>query len=268
MSYLMRVRARTFALIYLALIPGYAAVYSALPYHFHHSTAMYEPSITADAKQIEADLQKAIVSGIREHYHSDSAKTPNITVSEQSVAVSFVKAERYGVIFNISFDPTFTENGRKEGAVTPGGFRVSLSLLPFGDTKGNGDEIYCLSLEHPEQESASFKLHDLCPVQPGFGIGIFGNVDGFIVLPKRVQLRIFAYAEAHRGFPSFSSGQFSRMFYLSAVTITTVGFGDIVPVTDFARALVASEAILGVVTAGLFLNAIAQRIAREAKSDG
>lgn len=49
------------------------------------------------------------------------------------------------------------------------------------------------------------------------------------------------------------------MFYMSATTITTAGFGDIVPLTNKARMLVTSESILGVVLVGLFLNALARR---------
>ena len=48
-----------------------------------------------------------------------------------------------------------------------------------------------------------------------------------------------------------------RTLYLSAVTITTVGYGDIVPLTDLARAAVATEAITGIILIGLFLNALA-----------
>ena len=47
-----------------------------------------------------------------------------------------------------------------------------------------------------------------------------------------------------------------RMFYLSAVTITTLGFGDIVPVSDCARFMVATEVVIGVVLIGIFLNAL------------
>jgi voltage-gated potassium channel Kch len=46
------------------------------------------------------------------------------------------------------------------------------------------------------------------------------------------------------------------MLYLSAVTITTVGYGDIVPITTAARVFVGFEAVLGVVLAGLFLAAL------------
>jgi voltage-gated potassium channel Kch len=47
------------------------------------------------------------------------------------------------------------------------------------------------------------------------------------------------------------------MIYFSAVTITTLGFGDIVPITAHARTSVI-EAISGVILIGLFLNALAR----------
>jgi hypothetical protein len=53
--------------------------------------------------------------------------------------------------------------------------------------------------------------------------------------------------------------QFSRMLYFSAVVATTLGFGDITPVTILSRSLVTLEAVLGVVFVGLFLNSLARR---------
>jgi Ion channel len=53
------------------------------------------------------------------------------------------------------------------------------------------------------------------------------------------------------------SGTFGRMLYFSAIVITTVGFGVIVPITSLARTAVGHEAIVGIILAGLFLNAIA-----------
>jgi len=50
-----------------------------------------------------------------------------------------------------------------------------------------------------------------------------------------------------------------RMFYFSAITITTLGYGDIVPITSHTRMIVTIESILGLVVIGLFLNSIARR---------
>jgi voltage-gated potassium channel Kch len=58
----------------------------------------------------------------------------------------------------------------------------------------------------------------------------------------------------------YASGRWWRMLYVSAVTVTTLGEGDIVPVTDGARRLLTGEVLLGVTFAGLFFNAIAGKI--------
>lgn len=50
-------------------------------------------------------------------------------------------------------------------------------------------------------------------------------------------------------------------FYLSAVTITTLGYGDITPTGNVAKILVSVQAILGVATIGYFLVSVAQEIA-------
>lgn len=46
---------------------------------------------------------------------------------------------------------------------------------------------------------------------------------------------------------------FQRALYYSVATITTLGYGDIIPVTDTARKLAGLETILGIITIGLFM---------------
>lgn len=53
--------------------------------------------------------------------------------------------------------------------------------------------------------------------------------------------------------------------YYSAVTITTLGFGDVTPLNETAAVLVGAEAVLGVVVAGLFINQVALRKQEEEK---
>ena len=59
------------------------------------------------------------------------------------------------------------------------------------------------------------------------------------------------------------SNSFWRMLYFSSVVITTVGFGDIIPMTGLSRLLVAIEALAGIVLIGLFLNAVAYRATQQ-----
>ncbi len=68
--------------------------------------------------------------------------------------------------------------------------------------------------------------------------------------------------EGFNGTPDSVGGNLWRMLYLSVVVITTLGLGDIVPISDAGRVLVGSEAMLGVLLVGLFLNAVAWRASR------
>src|SRR5689334_25270235 len=66
--------------------------------------------------------------------------------------------------------------------------------------------------------------------------------------------------EALLGFPNpyryGTPARFVRMLYFSAVTISTLGYGDIVPVSTRARVMVTLEVIWGPVLLGLFLNSL------------
>lgn len=61
-----------------------------------------------------------------------------------------------------------------------------------------------------------------------------------------------------KGFPVKLEGSFNRFLYLSATTITTLGLGDIYPLTSCARIIITIETLLGILLMGLFLNAIAK----------
>ena len=50
---------------------------------------------------------------------------------------------------------------------------------------------------------------------------------------------------------------FIECLYFSTVTITTLGYGDIIPLGEWGQIVTASESVLGVISIGLFLNAIA-----------
>lgn len=70
-------------------------------------------------------------------------------------------------------------------------------------------------------------------------------------------------AGALTGEPLDASGSWLRLAYLSVVTATTLGFGDITPVSSDARFAVGLEAVLGVVLIGFFLNAVARKALRQ-----
>ena len=67
------------------------------------------------------------------------------------------------------------------------------------------------------------------------------------------------YVAAVNGFPAHVRNSYGRMLYVSAVIITTLGLGDVVPITGMARLWTGVEAVLGIVFIGLFLNSVAGR---------
>jgi hypothetical protein len=81
--------------------------------------------------------------------------------------------------------------------------------------------------------------------------------NGMLFLPPETYDRLQRFDSAGTGDPSYASGSFWRMMYLSAVTVTTLGFGDVTPVAESARLFVALEAVLGVVLVGVFLSRLA-----------
>jgi len=79
---------------------------------------------------------------------------------------------------------------------------------------------------------------------------------------ERVQLDGPQVARAHsvlcaeQGITCSRWGDFGRMLYFSAVTITTVGYGDVVPLSGVARLLAAVEATFGIVLLALLVNSL------------
>jgi hypothetical protein len=96
---------------------------------------------------------------------------------------------------------------------------------------------------------------------------VFTRSDEFLCAPSLAleperDGRLQRYLLGYRGDAAAFSGHLGRMIYLSAVVITTLGLGDILPLTSLARLLVAFEAVSGIVLAGLVLNAVAYRAAK------
>jgi ion channel len=63
------------------------------------------------------------------------------------------------------------------------------------------------------------------------------------------------FKQSLAGFNGYATS-YGDSLYLSAVVITTLGLGDIVPMNGWARFWVGVEAICGIVLAGLFINGI------------
>ena len=95
-----------------------------------------------------------------------------------------------------------------------------------------------------------------------------GSLPNAVNIPDDTSLKLQSLDMMSKGrLTGEDSNAYWRMFYLSAVTITTLGYGDIVPISTRARTLVAAEAILGILLIGLYLGSVGGRAARSLRSD-
>jgi hypothetical protein len=62
----------------------------------------------------------------------------------------------------------------------------------------------------------------------------------------------------NKGYTKGTNGNFLRMLYLSASAITTLGLGDIYPISNWARFLIILESIIGVVVISMGINYLFQ----------
>jgi hypothetical protein len=81
---------------------------------------------------------------------------------------------------------------------------------------------------------------------------------GMIDMSRATQDLLVAVSEEQLGNAPklFWIDRATRMLYFSVAAITTTGFGDILPMTPWARLIATVECLVGIVLAGAFVNAI------------
>ncbi len=262
----MKLPSVVYLILYVSLIPIFGVIYNNLPFEFYHSTNKYEKYIDVDKKVIITDLQtflkvvllqahgkRIIVEGGR-YFDINTIKILDIT---------FVNEEAQIYVIGYAFGKDQSMSMCYESHLN-----FSLSSFSPPDTLENG-ELVIHQLICTQQDNPNFLLKAYDVFTSGklkirwgeSGVEVWPGHDcGFIFIPISIMNKITAYYSALKGFPSYSSGNFERMLYLSAMIITTVGLGDIVPISTRARFFVTLEAILGIIIIGLFLNSLAKKI--------
>jgi hypothetical protein len=229
------------------MIPTFGLIYTAAAGSFYQTSATHEPSYLAD----ESNVAQAVAQGAYRNAQDEvpascnkcapleppigSFATTNAT--DLLISITYLNASR--ALGNIVVQLDIPVNQIPSSAGGPGGYAfVPYSVVTgFNQTTDGSD---ALSLQLFEQYTNSTS-------EPNMQVTT-SELDS-----------IQQFADAAQGIVSGLPDQFSRMLYFSAVSATTLGFGDIVPVTTLSRSFVTLEAILGVVFAGLFLNSLARR---------
>lgn len=238
--------------LYLGLIPLFAVLYTTQAGSFYQTTATSEPAFSASEAYVGQAVADAVDAVVDEQAVTDfgesspkrhRSSSDGMRITETQVLVSVSIESNTGsdeVSQDVELDlglPSVPEGVNMPGRVF---FYYKLNEVS-GRAQGSRNPDNTLRLL--EEASAG-------PALP------------HIYLSTSATDRLDQTIAAAKGLVGGLPQQLIRMIYLSAVTVTTLGYGDITPVTSAARLLVVVEAIAGVILIGLFLNALSRRQGR------
>jgi hypothetical protein len=258
------IRPLFYLLFYVAMIPVWGAIYTLLtPHGFYAPYARLEPSAKADGDNIAEMLTGIIRTSLRNH-NEEKIVSGDWQLNPTTAIVDSVGATDTGQLtfrLRISADGINSERGNGQlgwAAV------VTIDEQPVSETLGEEPQIFRLpEITQPKYvspfNSMSSHIFELAFASQEYGLGSRAPV---LPLNAGEDRRLRLYLQGARGDPEGFSSEYPRMVYLSVVIITTLGLGDIVPISPESRFLVGFEAVTGVLTVGLFLNSLAYRASK------
>ena len=270
-----------YALLYFALIPIYTWIYVQLPGEFYHANVSREPMVYKDEERISKELQKEIVDTFQSNF-KEKTVVNDWSIDAKDFRVLFLKATDKGTEVEIRFKlaAKLTDTSHQRGSLFIDPTITFFAKEGYESSSGNDGEDDSKKVRYKpvkvdipdvpfwnKQENhrfakAFFPTQSASVTQSENGAGQDDSPTSLpnVTMPisKRLDDEILNLGNGIQGDPSKLSGHYERMFYLSAVTITTLGYGDISPLTTRARLWISSEAIFGIVVIGLFLNALSR----------
>lgn len=233
------------ALGYLFVIFFFALFYTAKSNGFYHSTSQFESSLNDDADEILISLEALLKSTS----NFTSNEYDGWRLMEESFSIHTLKT--YDKKLGFSVYSVFEKNQDLVGM----NIDLYFALNPELTTCDDKSECYSTRIIQTVRPIID-KENNFITLIPQ-ALAYYGDIN-IIKFPIELDKKINGFVAAKEGFPSEASGDFGRMLYFSVVTITTLGYGDVVPITDFNRFLVGLESILGLVLIGLFLNSLSR----------
>lgn len=284
-----------FGILYLSLIPIYALIYTNLYRSFYHSTVKFEPRLISEKIKLMNEFQNNFTYNIdcdtvitnNNYYLIKSLKCLDLWISNGECNFNYKvdvidrktnKQKVFGFTIRVYLflGTTVTRAGDKQLYTLKIG--TLFNDINFIELTENFDFLNCLNFYLYESEILNrwnnhgyrnlFELNYNKPwnINEFFNSNFSNDSVDFstginIVISEELEFNLISFYNSLMGFPYLErNSNFIRMIYFSAITITTVGYGDIVPITNTARILVTSESLLGIVIIGLFLNSLAARI--------
>jgi hypothetical protein len=259
-------------LFYVALIPIFAGLYvGPLPAgSFYDQNIRHEKGLGEQAHQLSRSLTKVIRSHIRQRAWSIGGS--KVELHKGTVGVAEVTQTPEGE-FLLEITGDFSRPGVKPTSWTLFSARVEVQADRPRKVGPNEARLYefpvssanpailgsAKSPQLPQNPPVSLLFH-----KPGSSQGAPPTSGGVLVLHPQLEEDLVGFHEAENGDPAAGSDSFLRMAYFSATTVTTLGLGDITPMSGVARLFVGAETVLGLIFIGLFLD----RLTRRRKAEG
>lgn len=240
--------------VYLLLIFGFASLYNShFSDKFYHSTLKYETAF--------GDKKREVLNGIQ------SALMTNFSSAKNSYSETITTDGKMPIYLHI--DKLNLENlNVKDDEITFDAHFFYSDIHHFGPGKGIPTSYKYLFKLNAQPKTVKGYISgstreinaETDPDNPIPAKYLIPNIQG-LAMPSivfdRVQLeKLKEIVDYNNGI--IKTNSFWRMLYFSAVTISTIGYGDIVPVDDTLRLVISFEAIIGIIFIGLFINAFGE----------
>ncbi|WBW99658.1 potassium channel family protein [Oceanirhabdus sp. W0125-5] len=254
--------------MYILVIVVFAIIYTNIPSGFYHETIRLEIAYDREAEEFSKKILKAMKNNFIEVYKTEQLCFDDIEIdiSTMDAGKSYVHSERVIVPINL-----IVEVKNKESE--------TINELDDCDKMKKNEKIIYKDFFDISLSTNALKINDNFFVPLVVTSNVFvqcDNIDvekinynqlfkheGFlspvIKIDQDIENEIQDFLLASKGFSNDINNHFLSMLYLSAVTITTIGYGDIVPITLITRMLITIEALVGMTLMGIFLNNITYR---------
>lgn len=252
-----KVPAMAFLLAYIFMVPAFAFYYDLRATEFYHSTAKYEAEVLRDRENLRAILELTVKDQFIQSNGTPSKQSGEWLVDINEFRISRASFEDGRLILKMYMRFTSTQWGMIAGSKV---FYVDVKPAMVVGLPGSKGQ-YVLKFPHSDKES-------VWPVSNSEIFPALKNMitpSGSIAISTDVQARITHLDNSFRGFPALSTGAYGRMLYFSSVTQTTLGYGDVVPISNRTRIVVGLQSVAGIILIGFFLNSLAAATSAESR---
>ena len=248
-TWLARFPSMFFGALYLCAIPLFALFYHWIPFDFYDGIARYEPMLLQQRRDVEDDVAAHFMPNHPEIGNEilPRAIAPRLfTIQpfERGATITYSPILRPPMVYVHPVNVALVVSEPYASYIQPRrGFdelsEDDVAEVQVAARQLNGDEIDLTSL---------FPCSTFSP-----------NTNTCLKMSIRSLTYLREFSGVERGSLTRQQNSFWRNMYFSAVTMSTLGYGDIVPLTNRSRVIVASQVILSPIIFALFLNSLTGR---------